>query len=52
MSQDQFWELSQCLEKDFYNIDLAARHLRQLADHDGFQSIGFEEVRVIGARYN
>lgn len=52
MSQDQFRELSLCLERDSYNIDLAARHLRQLADHDGYQTVGFEEVRVIGARYN
>ena len=52
MSQDQFRELSLCLERDSYNIDLAARHLRQLADHDGYQTVGLEEVRVIGARYN
>lgn len=52
MDVSQLRSLSYCLERDVYNIDLAAKHLRMLADHDGFTSIGLDEVRVIGARYN
>lgn len=52
MTVSQFRSLSKCLEQDIYNIDLAARHLRMLADHDNFTSIGMDEVRIIGARYN
>lgn len=52
MTISQWRSLSNCLEQDVYNIDLAAKHLRMLADHDGFISIGMDEVRIIGARYN
>lgn len=45
-------QLAMCLEGDAYSINLAAKHLRMLADHDGFAQIGDDEVRVIGARYN
>lgn len=52
MSVSQLRTLSSCLERDVYNIEIAARHLRMLADHDNYTLIGLEEVRVIGARYN
>nr|AAT96171.1 hypothetical protein [Pseudomonas viridiflava] len=52
LSSSQLRTLSNCLEQDIFNIDLAAKHLRMLADHDQFRSIGLEEARVIGARYN
>lgn len=45
-------QIALCLEHDTYIIDLAARHLRMLADHDKFDVIGTEEIRVLGARYN
>lgn len=44
---------SKCLQRDVFNIDTVARHLRQLADHDKFLSpLTREQVRIIGARYN
>ncbi|PHN62934.1 hypothetical protein [Pseudomonas viridiflava] len=52
MDIGQLRRLANCLETDIYNIDIVAKHLRMLADHDHFTSIGVEEVRVIGARYN
>lgn len=52
MAVSELRSLSHCLERDVYNIDLAAKHLRMLADHDHFVSIGLEEARVIGSRYN
>ncbi|WP_162886612.1 hypothetical protein [Pseudomonas syringae] len=52
MDISQLRSLANCIENDVYNIDIAAKHLRMLADHDGFTSIGMDEVRVIGARYN
>ncbi|WP_122339713.1 hypothetical protein [Pseudomonas caricapapayae] len=52
MNTDQLRGLANCLERDVYNINVVAKHLRMLADHDLFDSIGMDEVRIIGARYN
>ncbi|RML30817.1 hypothetical protein ALQ22_100939 [Pseudomonas savastanoi pv. retacarpa] len=52
MDISQLRNLANCIETDIYNIDIAAKHLRMLADYDHFSSIGMEEVRIIGARYN
>lgn len=56
MSDDQLRELSACLERDVYNIDVVARHLRQLIEHDKLQGslpeLSMEQVRIVGARYN
>jgi hypothetical protein len=56
MSEAELRSLARSLQTDVYNIEVAARHLRQLAVHDGFQAIlpnlSMDEVRVIGARYN
>lgn len=56
MSSEQVNALANCLEKDVFNIDVVARHLRQLIDHDGFDKnlpvLTMDEVRVVGARYN
>jgi hypothetical protein len=52
MTISQWRSLSNCLEQDVYNIDLAAKRLRMLPDYDGFIRLGTEEVRVIGGRYN
>ncbi len=56
MSSDQLRSLSNCLQKDVFNIRIAARHLRQLIDHDELQetqlSLSMDSVRIVGARYN
>ncbi|KPY62238.1 Uncharacterized protein ALO94_01261 [Pseudomonas syringae pv. spinaceae] len=52
MNTDQLRGLANCLERDVYNINVVAKHLRMLADHDLFDSFGMDEVRIIGARYN
>ena len=53
MTHQQFSKLGSCLEVDFYNIDIVARHLRMLADYDKLQSpLTKEDARIIGARYN
>ncbi|WP_234006988.1 hypothetical protein [Cronobacter malonaticus] len=53
MSTTQWRQLSNCLEKDAYNINLVARHLRQLADYDKFtQTLKKEDIRIVGTRYN
>jgi hypothetical protein len=53
MSTSELRSLSRCLEKDAYNITLAAMHLRQLADYDKLPSrLSMNDVRIIGARYN
>lgn len=53
MSTSELRELSLCLEKDTYNINLAAMHLRQLADYDNLPvQLSMDDVRIIGARYN
>lgn len=49
----QLNQLASCLEYDAFNIDIVARHLRQLANQDGFTGeINRDQVRIIGARYN
>lgn len=56
MSTGQLSQLATCLQKDVFNIDLAARHLRILIDHDGLQTkpptLSKDAVRIAGARYN
>lgn len=53
MSTSELRSLSHCLEKDSYNINLAAMHLRQLADYDKLPSpLSMNDVKIIGARYN
>ena len=56
MSTAQLRGLARCLQLDAFNITLAARHLRQLLDHDGRQTnpptLSMEAVRIAGARYN
>ncbi len=56
MSTMQLRNLAICLEKDNFNIEIVARHLRQLIDHDGFQKnsphLTMDQVRIVGARYN
>lgn len=53
MSTSELRSLSQCLEKDTYNITLAAMHLRQLADYDKLPSrLNINDIKVIGTRYN
>ncbi len=53
MSDSELRRLASCLQRDIYNIDTVARHLRELADHDDFSSpLSMEQVRIIGARYN
>lgn len=53
MSTSELRTLSQCLEKDTYNINLAAMHLRQLADYDKLPArLSMNDVKIIGARYN
>jgi hypothetical protein len=53
MDMNQLRTLANCLEKDVYNINLVAQHLRQLADYDKLPSaLSMEDVRIIGARYN
>lgn len=56
MSTQEMRELADCLQKDVFNIEVVARHLRQLIDHDGLQDsppiLTMEQVRIVGARYN
>jgi hypothetical protein len=56
MSSQQVRGLANCLQKDVFNIELVARHLRQLIDQDKLQknppSLDFEAVKIAGARYN
>ncbi|MDA8521878.1 hypothetical protein [Acidovorax sp. NCPPB 4044] len=53
MTSSQARGLAACLEKDVFNIEVVAKHLSQLAAHDGFSApLGQEQVRIIGARYN
>ncbi|ABM34028.1 hypothetical protein QRO08_07010 [Paracidovorax citrulli] len=53
LTSSQARGLAECLQKDVFNIEVVARHLSQLAAHDGFSApLGQEEVRIIGARYN
>ncbi|GKT24366.1 hypothetical protein [Acidovorax sp. SUPP3334] len=53
MSVTQSRGLANCLQRDVFNIDVVAQHLRQLADHDQYTfPLSMEQVRIIGARYN
>jgi hypothetical protein len=53
MTNTQLRSLADCLERDVYNIDTVASHLRQLADHDHFsRPLTMENIRIVGARYN
>lgn len=56
MSHSDLSRLANCLEKDVYNITVAAKHVRQLIDHDGLQKkppeLSEEAIRYAGARYN
>jgi len=56
MSTAQLRNLAHCLQKDVFNIDIVARHLRTLIDHDGMQKnpplMTMEQVKIVGARYN
>lgn len=56
MSTQQLSVLATCLQKDIFNIELAARHLRDLIDHDKLQSsppnLDMDAVKIVGARYN
>jgi hypothetical protein len=53
MKASDLRRLAACLEKDNYNINLVARHLRELADYDNLPSqLSMDDIRVVGARYN
>ena len=56
LSATQLRDLAACLEKDVFNIEIVARHLRDLIDRDGLQKnppeLTMEQVQVVGARYN
>lgn len=56
LSENELRQLAICLQSDVYNIEVCARHLRQLIDHDGLQkhppNLTMDQVRVVGARYN
>lgn len=53
MTNGELRNLANCLQRDVYNIDTVARHLRLLADHDKFSSpLTMGQVRIVGARYN
>lgn len=56
MSTTQLRGLASCLQKDVFNIEVVARHLRKLIDHDGLQKnpplLSIDQVRIVGARYN
>ena len=56
MPMAQLSALANCLQKDLFNIELVAQHLRQLIDQDGLQTrppeLSPDAVKVAGARYN
>ncbi len=56
MSGSDQRKLLRCLETDVFNIDLAAQHLKILAQHDNFHrllpKLSKKQIRIIGARYN
>lgn len=57
MSNSQLRTLAGCLQRDVFNINIVARHLRMLIDHDHLQTanssdLTMDQVRIVGARYN
>ena len=56
MSPSELRTLVTCIEQDTYNIEVVAKHLRQLINHDKFQHnnkpLAMDQVRVVGARYH
>lgn len=56
MSTEELRTLANNLEKDTYNIEIAAAHLRQLVERDNNQVnlpyLSEEQIRIVGARYN
>ena len=48
--------LSRCLEKDVFNLNIVAKHLRALAKYDHPKAdtgaLTQDQIRVVGARYN
>lgn len=56
MTTEQLRELALSLERDVYNIQIVARHLRLLIDHDKLQKnpplLSEDNIRIVGARYN
>jgi hypothetical protein len=56
LSNSELRQLAFCLQNDVYNIEICARHLRQLIDHDGLQkhppNLTMDQIRIVGARYN
>jgi hypothetical protein len=56
MSYSELRTLAMCIEQDTYNIEVVAKHLRQLINHDKFQQnntpLTTDQIRVVGARYN
>ena len=57
MSNSELRTLAGCLQRDVFNINIVARHLRMLIDHDGLQAanssdLTMDQVRIVGARYN
>ncbi len=56
MSSTQLRNLATCLQKDVFNIEVVALHLRKIIDHDGLQEnppyLKMDNVRIVGARYN
>lgn len=56
MSHRELGELATLLECDASNVEIVAKLLRQLANHDGFSvnqpAFSSEQIKIIGARYN
>lgn len=56
MRYSELKKLASCLQRDVYNIQIVARHLRQLVEHDKFQNdlprLTMDQVKIVGARYN
>lgn len=53
LNSQQLRHLAKCIEQDIYNINLVAKHLRQLADYDHLPiKLSIDDARIIGSRYN
>ncbi|MDR2207973.1 MAG: hypothetical protein LBE22_03235 [Azoarcus sp.] len=53
MDTAQLRKLANCLERDMFNIDTVAKHLKDLIARDKLTSpFSMDDVRIIGARYN